>query len=141
VKDLLTNVGSGGGAAAAAAPAAGGAGGAEAPAAAKEEEKKEGTLQGPLILFLLEDLLLTDWFFLFSQRRKSLTRTWDSACSTKRLRLRFSPFLQPLPHMYSYITTDKMAQPAALADSGCLTFFHSESPPVVWDASRFSDIG
>ena len=84
MKDLLLNVGSGGGAAAA--PAAGGAsGGAAAAEETKEEEKEEGMLNPKLITH--KDR--TDGL---PQKKKSQTRTWVSAFSTKHLSSSF-PFL------------------------------------------------
>ena len=85
---MLSNVGSGGGAAAPAA-AGGAAGGGAAEEAAKEEEKEEGTF--PQLLGRCDGRgeLVTDFAL---QRRRSRTRTWVSAFSTKLLSSSF-PFL------------------------------------------------
>ena len=93
MKDILTNVGSGGGAAAApAGGAGGGGGGAAAEEAPKEEEKKE---EGKGTSLRLLKNLTADTPPL--QRRRSPTRIWALACSTRETRntLRRTIFL---PH-------------------------------------------
>ena len=79
---MLLNVGSGGGAAAA--PTTGGAGGDNAGDAPAEDKKKEEEGMRPERAYSTTQQMDTDRTL---QRRRSPTRIWASACSTKRTRM------------------------------------------------------